>query len=232
MTILVSDLGDTVINKFKHGTYRLADFTVLPQKGVWRAIVDRHPAVLNWLAQRKQEKEKKRRLEEGFQPGPGPEASQQPFTIEQLAEDKPSHDELAHRLAKKIRETANDLKSGHYKRYSYEEWVEFTGLIRFTASRSNLEDPEMEGLIEWDWIGENSPMMSRHSEPEFVLDRLCESMQRYIRRSAGAIQILKPRPGERLDEYDVGSNRQTAKARATRQSDEIDPFDTGSKVHP
>ena len=41
-----------------------------------------------------------------------------------------------------------------------------------------------EGLIEWDWIGEDSPMMSKSSEAEFVLDRLCESMRRYLKHVA------------------------------------------------
>jgi hypothetical protein len=38
-------------------------------------------------------------------------------------------------------------------------------------------------MVEWDWIGEDSPMMSGQSEPEFVLQRLCESLTRYVRRN-------------------------------------------------
>ena len=60
--------------------------------------------------------------------------------------------------------------------------MEFTQLIRFTAKKNgDVDSEEDEGLIEWDWIGEDSPMMSKGSEAEFVLDRLCESMQRYIK---------------------------------------------------
>ncbi|KAK5175815.1 Potassium channel [Saxophila tyrrhenica] len=185
MTILVSDLGETVINKFKHGTFALADFTVLPQKGVWRAILDKHPWMLDWLQQRKEKKQAKRRLEEDFRTGPEPDTGPSAPTIEQLAKDEPSNDELARRLAKYIRQTANDLKDGRHKRYTYEEWVEFTQLIKFTASKDGTEnEDEDDELIDWDWIGEDSPMMARKSEPEFVLDRLCESMQRYIRQMA------------------------------------------------
>jgi potassium channel subfamily K len=35
MTILVSDLGDTVVAKFKKWSDQLADFTVLPKEGTW-----------------------------------------------------------------------------------------------------------------------------------------------------------------------------------------------------
>jgi potassium channel subfamily K, other eukaryote len=183
MTILVSDLGNTVIAQFKNGTVALADFTVLPKQGIWRSVIDKHPWLLNKLQNRKSEKESRRRLEEGFQIGT--ENDDPMRTIEELAVDEPSHHELAGRLAKKIRQTADDLKSGHHKRYQYEEWVEFTQLIRFTSSKELADAEEEEDeIIEWDWIGEDSPMMAHVTEPEFVLDRLCESMQRYIRNIA------------------------------------------------
>ena len=186
MTILISDLGDTVINKFKQGTFKLADFTVLPKYGVWREFVDKHPWILNWLEQGK----RKRRLEEGFQAGPEPEQPLPTPTIEELAQDEPSREELASRLARKVRQTADEAKSEPHKRYSYEEWVEFTQLIRFTAS-DDADGEDDEGLIEWDWIGEDSPMMSKGSEAEFVLDRLCESMQRYIKQVANLSPVDK-----------------------------------------
>lgn len=188
MTILISDLGDTVINKFKQGTFKLADFTVLPKEGVWREIVDRHPWILSWLQKHKERKELRRRFDEGFEAGPEPERPLPTPTLEELAKDEPSNQELAQRLAKKVRETADDMKFAEHKRYSYEEWVEFTQLIRFTAAKDGDEDiDEEEGLIEWDWIGEDSPMMSKGSEAEFVLDRLCESMQRYIRTMSKSV---------------------------------------------
>jgi potassium channel subfamily K len=210
MTILVSDLGETVINKFKHGTFKLADFTVLPKEGVWREIVDRHPWLYNWLLQRKRKKETKRRLEEGFQVGPEPEPPLPTPTIEELAKDEPVKEELARRLAAKIRKTADDMKDGPRKRYSYEEWVEFTQLIRFTANQNgDVDSDEDEGLIEWDWIGEDSPMMSKGTEAEFVLDRLCESMQRYIKLASTPARDdsddLKQPPQPRRG-FDSGNN--------------------------
>lgn len=186
MTILISDLGDTVIKKFKNGTFKLADFTVLPKYGVWREFVERHPWLLNTLQQRKQRHDEKRRVEEGFQVGPEPEQPPIPPTIEQLAEEQPSMSDLARKLSKKVRQTADEMRSQPDKRYSYEEWVEITQLIRFTAKKDGEDQPieDEEDLIEWDWIGVDSPMMSKSGEPEFVLDRLCESMHRYVRISA------------------------------------------------
>jgi potassium channel subfamily K len=95
---------------------------------------------------------------------------------------------LARQLALAIRRAAHDLGGSEKdkKKYSYEEWVEFTRLIRFSASggvQQALKEEEDEGLVEWDWIGEDSPMMARICEPEFVLDRLVESLVRYLRRN-------------------------------------------------
>jgi potassium channel subfamily K len=66
MTILVSDLGDTVVAKFKKWSDELADFTVLPKEGIWRAYVEKHPWLLNWLQNRIAAHEAKQRLRKGF----------------------------------------------------------------------------------------------------------------------------------------------------------------------
>ncbi|EME47336.1 hypothetical protein DOTSEDRAFT_166301 [Dothistroma septosporum NZE10] len=214
MTILVSDLGETVINKFKAGTSGLADFTVLPQKGAYRSFLNRHPWLLGWLQQRKDRKQARKRLEEGFPTGPEP-ATDEPPTINELAKEACSDQELAKKLARVIRKTANDVKDHTRKRYTYEEWVEITQLIRFTASSEEKkaeeeeDEDEDEGLVEWDWIGEDSPMMANKSEAEFVLDRLCESMSRYIKRVSS---FLPDSPGDSRD----GSGR------SAHPSDEID----------
>ncbi|OQO07253.1 hypothetical protein B0A48_07823 [Cryoendolithus antarcticus] len=193
MSILVSHLGETVISKFKESSSRLADFTLLPKEGVYRHFLERHPWLLVWLQTRKERKAAAHRIEEGFPVGDDPStASPEPKTLDQLATEVPSHHELALRLSKAIRATAADAKNDPKKRYSYEEWVVFTQLIRFTAK--NGEDVEIEaaeGMIEWDWIGEDSPMLTKGSEADFVLDRLTESMGRYIRRISAAAEMDK-----------------------------------------
>lgn len=204
MTILVSDLGSTVIDKFKNGTGKLADFTVLPKYGVWRGFVERHPILLAWLKERKQRHDARHRLEQGFQVGPEADAIVHVPTIEELAADDPSPSDLARRLAEKIRQVADDMKHGTKKRYSYEEWVEITQLIRFSAQKD--EEGEIQGdevgLIDWDWIGLDSPMMSSHGEPEFVLDRLCESMHRYIKYGASTVSL-----GEKSEQLAANGQR-------------------------
>lgn len=207
MTILVADMGDTIISNFKQGTANLADFTVLPKEGIWRAVLAR-TRLLSWLQTRRARRAAAARLAHGFETGP----EEEPPTLQALAEHKPTDAELARKLAQAIRRTANDLKAEPPRSYTYEEWVEYTLLIRFSAgSGATEEDEEEEGLIEWDWIGEDSPMMRQETEAEFVLDRLCESMGRYIRRLTPAVEEEgTPRRrgrGKEIDLDDVDGGR-------------------------
>lgn len=205
MTILISDMGETVVEPFKRGTFKLADFTVLPKAGAWRDWLEGHPKILHWLERRKEAREKRKRIRRGM-PFAGPsdayndeqdletpgdrlapsidalaaEAEQDTRTTKNLTYEK-----LARRLATAIRNVAADLKSDTERHYTYEEWVELTRLIRFTSestAEAREEEEEM-GMVEWDWIGEDSPMMSGQSEPEFVLERLCESLKRYVKKN-------------------------------------------------
>lgn len=195
MTVLISDMGDTVIASFKRGTFRLADWTILPRTGLYHALLRKSPWVGAWL----QRKVEKKRVEKGFSVGldQGQEIAR---SIDELADPESYSDtELTHRLALAIRKVADDLKNPYPRGYSYEEWVEFTRLVRFTSRTSGqLEDEESEDVIEWDWIGDDSPMLSDQSEAEWVLDRLCESLMRLLKkdnlvRIAAAIASTEPR---------------------------------------
>ena len=203
MTILISHMGDTVVAAINRGTFTLADWTVMPKAGVWKDFLDKHPKLRDWLRAKTEEREAKKRLEEGFtiqDPESGGGALEDiegntgnddlgnQLTLEKLAEENPevTEHELARKLAVYIKRVANDLRAERPKKYSYEEWAEFTRLIRFStldAEEVSLEEDE-EGVVEWDWIGEDSPLLADVSESQWVLDRLCESLNRYTRKQA------------------------------------------------
>jgi potassium channel subfamily K, other eukaryote len=205
MTLLISDMSTTVIESFKRGTFIAADFTILPKANIWTEFVNAHPRIKGWLVQRKAEKARKKRLKEGMQVGgvlaeADPEknstdnlANADPAMrpsidtiareVTQDASHPPNPARMARRLAVAIRSVAADLRASTERQYSFEEWAELTRLIRFTGdSMDKAVNEEEEDVIEWDWLGEDSPMMTHQSEPEFVLDRLCESLVRYTRR--------------------------------------------------
>ena len=220
MTILVSDLGNTVVSKFKKWSDELADFTVLPKKGLWRSLFNRYPWLYNWLERRVESYALKKRLKRGFDTAdpranspmepigptdrdledpdsstPVDEVARHP-TITSLAAEaerdssqKPTRASLSRQLALSIQKVSGDFRLP-VKRYTYEEWVEFTRLIRLTTPErldrtlgELLDDDDKdEGLVHWDWIGENSPMVSGIPESEWLLERLCESLVRLEKR--------------------------------------------------
>lgn len=183
MAFLVKFLGDTVIGRFKRGVSIIGDFTLLPKHGAYRKLLNHFPRLLSWLQRRKDEKESQQRIEAGFPMGIDEEAEKKSKTLEQFARETPTHYELARRLASTIKDVAKDAKKDPEKQYSYEEWIEFVQMIHFTAEKEDdIGDDGVEGMVDWDWIGDNSPMMARGSEAEFVLERLCESMNRYVQR--------------------------------------------------
>ena len=216
MTILISDMGDTVIASFKKGTFVLADWTVLPKEGLYREMMEHLPWLWNWL----QSRAEARRVKKGFKIGVN--ESQMPIpTLEELATEDLSEAELTKQLAFAIRKTADDLGNERKKRYTYEEWVEFTRLIRFSKvdpARLELEEEE-EGVVDWDWLEPSSPMLSEQTEAEWVLDRLCESLLRLIKKhklgeksdgemSDGEMIDVKKRSDE--DEPDPATHTQSA----------------------
>ena len=185
MTILISDMGDTVIASFKRGTFKLGDWTVLPKAGLWRELLEKYPWLLLWLQKKSQKAAERRRLAAGMPVGPDEDEVDPAPTMEQVSElDNLDDQALAGKLAIAIRHTANHLKDDPPRRYGYEEWAEYTRLIRFSRlSKEEIElAEEEEGIVEWDWIGEDSPMLADSSESEWVLDRLCESLNRYMRK--------------------------------------------------
>ncbi|KAL5117832.1 Potassium channel [Pleosporales sp. CAS-2024a] len=225
MTILVSDLGDTVVAKFKKWSDQLADFTVLPKEGIWRAWLEKLPWLLDCLERYLSAREAKRRIRNGFDvadPCNHNSTASQPSTLDPDADADPDdHDRdlelaqhptmpilaaeterdavtrptrmyLSRQLALSIQKVCLDFRLAHAKRYSYEEWVEFTRLIRMTTPQRLDHDlgsvptragaEQEEGLVNWDWIGNDSPMMSGMTEPAWLLDRLCESLVRLEKR--------------------------------------------------
>lgn len=230
MTILVSDLGDTVVAKFKKWSDVVADFTVLPKRGIWQPFVDKNP----WLQERIQERKTRRRIRKGFRTGDSGVSNEgnddndvevvadtiqtTAPNIASLAEEAetdlaqaPTHASLSRRIALSIRKVSFDLRLETPKRYSYEEWVEFTRLIRYTTPKRlnralgttlTNETENEEGLVNWDWLGEQSPMVAGVTESEWLLERLVESLIRLEKRREiacdhGVIWIQRDREAQR-----------------------------------
>lgn len=202
MTILVSDLGDTAIGGFKRKVLEYGGLAFLGKGRGWG---------LDWFMSEKEKLQRRlSRVGISYDRGSKAEAGRQepkndpkhqdqdeadrlPKTIDELVNEDLSEAMLTKRLAYALQRVQEDLKKEPEKRYSYEEWAEFTRLIRFTRLKRTYKDPEdpskqleydeaVDGLIEWDWLDSNSPMTSEQSEAQWVMDRLLESLIRTFKR--------------------------------------------------
>lgn len=248
MTMLISQMSDTVVAGYKHSTEKFSDYFVMPRQGAYKGILARVPILRQWI----QIHQEKQRLRHGFEVGTEADEAAEtegrasmtsntqerapvmplrhrsgdghPLrTIEELARDaNPSPYELAQQLAFAIRRTTHDAREGKRKRYTYEEWVEFTRLIQFTDPNSRPSslvdrnhpfhgstsvDEDEYGVLNWDWIGENSPMLAHQSEPEWILDRLCESLVRYVSTQEQARAVSRGQSGDAVEEPTLKKER-------------------------
>jgi potassium channel subfamily K len=211
ITILVNDLSTTIIAKFDSISNSVSTLFGRRKEDL-RELVQRWTWLLSWIKdcfRRNKEVKHKTPIINGDAPNGFPRVDSmlerekkgeafasglaRPDTLDLVKQHEddirgkvPDAAALARQLALAIRRAARDMTAEETKRYTFEEWVEFTRLIRFTAAggaKEALREEEDEGLVEWDWLAENSPMMAETSEAEFVLERLTESLVRYLRRN-------------------------------------------------
>ncbi|RDW93379.1 potassium channel family protein [Aspergillus mulundensis] len=100
-------------------------------------------------------------------------------------------------LATAISETMSDALNSQPRQYSYNEWVKYRGLIRALNPHKDAGEiiPILEVLAEaepstsspdadWDWIGEDSPLLADKTEPQWVHEQLCEGLLLHTPRNA------------------------------------------------
>lgn len=201
MTSLISKMSETLVDGYQKATNVVADWTVLPQSRHYRAVISRCSAVVKNIGATRNpspgynesDLERGRQEEQAEYPSCPREQSSGRVSLESLAKTpRPSTHTLGQQLVYAIQKTIKDAVSGQRKRYSYEEWVSFIRLIQFTHIKSGGDGEERDesirldedeyGLLNWDWIGQDSPLLAEKTEPEWVLDRLCESLGRFLAR--------------------------------------------------
>lgn len=186
VTVLFQEMSSTVVRAVNRGAFKVADWTIMPtsKRGVLDKYIQKHPWLQKFVGKRQDTEESGREAgtsteQPGNQVGPAEGADEQ-------EEDLPSL------LSQTIKSIAHDLRFSPRKRYSYEEWQLFTKLIQFTQR-------EDDSLMAWDWLSEVSPLLADITEAEWVLDRLCESLDRYTRSNSHQKLQLRLEHGEVTD---------------------------------
>lgn len=170
MTILISNMGDTIIASYKRGTLILAAWTILPEPRRRHRLLDRESWVVLGARGKSAHRAQKPGTEcTGARPGMDEIG---PATLQSSVADGFDKHDLAMRLAMAIQKTSLDLKAVPPKRYNFDEWIEYSTLLRFTFNSE--EEFQQEGGLEWVKLAERK-------ESEWLLSRLTESLIRYFK---------------------------------------------------
>ena len=191
ITVLFQEMSSTVVRAVNRGAFKVADWTIMPtsKRGVLDKYIQNHPWLQKFVGKRQDAEESAREAGAG---------TEQPGNLEGPAEGADEQEEdLPSLLSKTIKSIAHDLRFSPQKRYSYEEWQLFTKLIQFTQREEEVDD---EGItMTGDWLSEDSPLLADITEAEWVLDRLCEALDRYTRSSSHQKPRPQPKHGEATD---------------------------------
>lgn len=160
MTILISNLGDTVIGALSDVMLWIGQRTILPKGATVRMKSMR-----------------------GFKEALGREVQQEDTSEENLKEDVERLGEavekteppgsLGAQLAREIGHLAKDVGTKPPRRYEWEEWVHWLGLLGKDAHA----DSEGDGVI---WLADDGPLFSGETETEWLLGRLCEKLEKVL----------------------------------------------------
>lgn len=203
LTILISNMGDTVIKAFKDLTIWLGSLTVLPdEKGLMAALKVGYDRLKNGQLFK---------FQEGHET---PKGVSENAPLERLAEhleerelemaeEAGEHGDSLERdthfyhyvLAKEIRQLMRDIDASPPKEYTYSEWCYYLRLIGEDETKSshhrqpivqhdsNGHKPDLgtagEGDEErsWSWLGIRSPLMGNKSEAQWLLHRLTVALE-------------------------------------------------------
>ncbi|KAF2877014.1 hypothetical protein BDV95DRAFT_481923 [Massariosphaeria phaeospora] len=210
LTILISNMGDTVIKGFKDATIWIGSLTVLPDENGLAATLK--TGLKRWKRGELYEKgeedthgssEKAHfdRLGKHIKEG----------ELEQ-AEEAGEHGDYLQRdihfyhfiLAKEIRNLIDDVDVSPPKQYTYQEWTFFLRLIGQDERDSALHrKPEVEhkrskhsspalGVADggeadnnestWSWLGIRSPLMGTQTEAQWLVSRLTATLELEMKR--------------------------------------------------
>jgi potassium channel subfamily K len=237
LTILISNMGDTIIRAFKDFTIWIGSFTVLPdEKGLASAVKTGVKRIKTGKILKYKDNSAS-----GANEHRGLDRVAEHIEEEELgeAEEAEEHGDHLERdvhfyhfiLAKEIRQMLSDINVSPPRQYTYDEWTYYLRLIgqdendasahrkpeeQFKHSEGDAPDmgtADDGAEVNWSWLGIRSPLMGNTNEPEWLLQRLTARLETEMRNmsSPKAKRRMKKPPISMTDSREkdkgVGSER-------------------------
>jgi potassium channel subfamily K len=213
LTILISNMGDTIIKAFKDFTIWIGSFTVLPDKdGFLPALQAGMERVKSGKTLKGQDLD--HQGTSGASEQRGLDRLAKHIEEEELgeAEEAGEHGDYLDRdihlyhfiLVKEIRQMLKDINASPPRQYSYDEWNYYLKLIgQDESDASGHRRPEDQvqhskgdapdigtaddnDTVAWSWLGIRSPLMGNTNEPEWLLHRLTATLEAEMRKMSSS----------------------------------------------
>lgn len=178
VTVLISNMGDTVVGWLKHGVLWIGERTILPERQRQRKATKKQAATKK--KQRQEDTEGHRVDDSEAREG----LERLGDAVEKGEEGRGRKGSLAARIAKEISTVAKDIGKKPPKKHEWDEWMRWLDLLDMgdsskpgaTGKRSSKED------IDWTWLGDDGPLLSSVTETEWVLQRLCQRLEEVMEK--------------------------------------------------
>jgi potassium channel subfamily K, other eukaryote len=272
LTILISNMGDTVVKVIKNLTLWLGEVTFLPGDAGMkdRLLYGMHKATGGRFKKGDVEdmtgsdantrKKSPRNIRGKDRIVAALEKEELALEKEELAEEEESRekgDDLGedihhyhYLLVKEIRNVYPHFSTNPDKTYTFDEWAWFLKLIGEDESSAkfhraaivNAKDKkdrdqsnskpdlanaakkeEDEEIKQWSWLGNRSPLMGDKGEPEWVLERLCQTLEKEMKAQREA-----SRKGNKREKPPVGSKDEPLHRPNRAESSQTEEGDSGS----
>jgi len=198
LTILVSHMTDTVIQFFSDIVLWLGSTTISPgHRNILRTarVALQNALKCQW------------RGEDGFEIASHDSCPvnatvghstdrDEPDSLEKFQERMRTHpsstnnDDYRSIMAQQIKSLAKDLKTHPPRRYQWSEWEGYLWLMHMGRVGNLPSEDEPQGdrhgqihLDAWDWLSPQSPLLSRNSETEWILEKLCACLEESSQRN-------------------------------------------------
>ncbi|KAJ5111037.1 hypothetical protein N7532_001572 [Penicillium argentinense] len=189
ITILISNIGDTLIRSIRDLTLFLGEITILPGD---EPFLDRIYDVLHISWKDKWLQEVTGEPNDGF-----------PTTNSNgnwNASDRENIHHYHYLLFREIRKMMEYAQGNMSKEFDYLEWEYYLALISGenkppvsdTISEKEADEKRVREMKEWSWIDRKNPLLGEKSEVQWLLNALTDALERELRKASRSFHS----PGE------------------------------------
>ncbi|KAG6904972.1 hypothetical protein DXG01_005878 [Tephrocybe rancida] len=172
VTVLISNLGDTLVTYLKNGLLWVGERTLLPER-------HKHRVKAIDVGGKKKAAEESQADASDSATGLGGDVERLGEAIEKGEEERGHAGSLTARIAKEISRLAKDVGASPAVQYGWNDWDKWLDMLGM-HDRQRAEGPLGNVAQEWTWLADDGPLFSWMSETEWVLEKLCTRLEQVL----------------------------------------------------